>query len=53
MVTHSAVLMALRCYLAGRPFEEMVKRYKTKNAEVVVIPAEEIREAAGRFYRGE
>lgn len=53
VVTHSAVLMALRCYLAGLPFEEMVKRYKTKNAEVVVIPAEEIREAAGRFYRGE
>ncbi len=52
-VTHSAVLMALRCYLAKLPFEEMVKRYKTKNAEVVVIPAEEIREAAERFCRGE
>lgn len=52
-VTHSAVLMALRCYLAGLPFEEMVKRYRTKNTEVVVIPSEEIQEAAERFFRGE
>lgn len=53
IVTHSAILMALRCYLAERPFEEMVKRYKTKNAEVVVISEEEIREALIRFDRGE
>lgn len=53
VVTHSAVLMALRCYLAKLPFEEMVKRYKTKNAEVVIISEEEIREALLRFDRGE
>ena len=36
IVTHSGVLMALRCYIAGQTFEEMgIIRYKTKNAEVV------------------
>ena len=32
IVTHSGVLMALRCYIAGQAFEEMgIIRYKTKN----------------------
>lgn len=53
IVTHSAILMALRCYLAKRPFEEMVKKYKTKNAGVVEISEGEIREALIRFDRGE
>ena len=52
VVTHSAILMSLRCYLAGRPFEEMVDYFKTKNAEVVAIDAEEIRTAIKRFENG-
>lgn len=53
VVSHSAILMALRCYLAELPFEEMVKRFKTKNAEVVEIAAEEVWEAIARFEAGE
>lgn len=53
VVSHSAILMALRCYIAKRPFEEMVKRFKTKNAEVVEISAEDVREAIQRFEAGE
>lgn len=55
VVTHSAILMSLRCYLAGRPFDEdeMVGKYKTKNAEVVCIDAEEIKKAIDRFAAGE
>ncbi len=55
VVTHSAILMSLRCYLARRPFDEdeMVGRYKTKNAEVVSIEADSIREALKRFRAGE
>lgn len=53
VVTHSAVVMALRCYIAGLPFEEMVKQFRTRNAEVVEIDAEEVREAIARFACGE
>ena len=53
VVSHSAILMALRCYIAKRPFEDMVKRFKTKNAEVVEISAEDVREAIRRFAAGE
>lgn len=53
VVSHSAILMALRCYIAKRPFEEMVKSFKTKNAEVVEISAEDVREAIRRFEAGE
>lgn len=53
VVTHSAVLMALRCYIARLPFEEMVQRFKTKNAEVVEIPEEAAREAIRRYAAGE
>lgn len=52
VVTHSAVLMALRCYIDGRPFEEMVNLYRTKNAEVVEIDRQEVEEAIHRFERG-
>lgn len=52
-VTHSAVLMALRCYLAKRPFEEMVTYFKTKNARWVAIEAADLEEAAERFSKGE
>lgn len=50
VVTHSAVLMALRCYLAGLPFEKMVSKFKTRNAEVVEISSEEIKDAIKDFF---
>ena len=52
VVSHSAVLMAVRCYLDGYSFEEgnMVGRYKTKNTEVVAIQAEDLMNARKRFY---
>ena len=55
IVTHSAVLMALRCYLAKCPFgeTEMAVQFKTQNAQVVEIREEEVREAIERFERGE
>lgn len=53
IVTHSAIIMALRCYIAGLPFEEMVRKFKTKNAEVVMIESFKIIEAIGRFKREE
>lgn len=53
IVTHSAVLMALRCYLAELPFEEMVRRFKTKNTELLKMGEEEIRQAIRRYAAGE
>ncbi len=54
VVTHSAILMSLGCYLAKLPFDEdeMVGRFKTKNAEVVEISAEDVKEAIENFKRG-
>ena len=49
VVTHSAVMMALRCYLADCPMEEMVARFKAKNAEMVAISAEDIESAIRRY----
>ena len=46
--------MALRCYIAGQTFEEMgIIRYKTKNAEVVEIFADDVKDAIERFQKGE
>lgn len=53
IVTHSAVLMALRCYLAGLPFEEMVRCFRTKNTELVMLEETEIRQAVRRYKAGE
>lgn len=52
IVSHSAILMALQCYLARLPFEEMVKHFKTKNTGIVKVAAEEVREAIARFKEG-
>lgn len=49
IVTHSAIIMALRCYIEGLPFEEMVRKFKTRNAEVVMIERFKIVEATARF----
>lgn len=45
VVTHSAVLMALRCYHAHLPFteENMVRKFKSDNAEVILLDASELR----------
>lgn len=55
VVTHSAVLMAVRCYLDGCPFKEreMLERYKIKNTEVVALSGEELGEAVKRFREEE
>ena len=52
VVTHSAILMVLRCYLARLPFEEMLS-FRTKNAAWFSVSAEEIKDALTRFDAGE
>ncbi|MDD6795616.1 MAG: histidine phosphatase family protein [Clostridiaceae bacterium] len=42
IVTHSAVIMILQCYLNGVPFAKM-DMFKTKNTEVVIINSEQIK----------
>lgn len=37
VVTHSAVIMTLLSYIYEKPFEDMVKNFKTKNTEIVMI----------------
>ncbi len=37
VVTHSAVIMTLLSYLYDTPFEDMAKKYKTGNAQIVEI----------------
>lgn len=39
IVTHSAVIMSLLSHLNQTPFHEMVKRYKTQNAQVIELDA--------------
>lgn len=41
VVTHSAVIMTLLCFIHNTPFEDMVKNYNIKNAEVVEIDSKE------------
>lgn len=36
IVTHSAVIMCLQCYLTNTPFEEMMK-FKTENTSIIEI----------------
>lgn len=42
VITHSAVIMTLRCWLNDTPFSEMIKRYRTGNATIVEIDAADI-----------
>lgn len=49
VVSHSAVLMALRCFIAGYPFGEMRKHFRTRNAELVKISGEDVRKAIVQF----
>lgn len=55
VVTHSAVIMALFCYLEEQPFEEeiMIRRYKLENAEVTEVGEEKIRTMYQRFQEEE
>lgn len=53
VVSHSAVIMALLCYLAGAPFEEeiMIARYKLNNVEIAEVESEKIQLAIERFKK--
>lgn len=54
VVTHSAIMMALRCYLAELCMDdETMLQFRTKNAEVVAIESEEIKRALVRFAADE
>lgn len=55
VVTHSAVLMAVRCYMDDCPFEEreMLERYRADNTEVVELSGEELAQAVKRFREEE
>ena len=44
IVSHSAVLMVLMCYLHNTPFEEMVEKYNIRNTETIVIDSDVILE---------
>lgn len=51
VVTHSAVIMALRCYLAGREFKEdvMIRCFKSRNTEIVCLDAAEVKAGIEKF----
>lgn len=40
IVTHSAVIMCIQCYLTNTPFHEMTK-FKTDNASIIEIDTKE------------
>lgn len=42
IVTHSAVIMTLLSYLYETPFEDMARKYKTGNAQIVEIGAKQL-----------
>lgn len=42
LIAHSAVIMTLQSWLHDTPFEEMVKRYKTKNTAGIIIDSDNI-----------
>ena len=39
IVTHSAVIMSIQCYLTNTPFDEMTK-FKTDNGSIIEIDSE-------------
>lgn len=54
ILSHSAIILSLRCYLAGLCMDdETMLKYRAKNAEVIEIDAEEIKKAIKRFEREE
>ena len=44
IVTHSAVIMSLLSHLNRTPFHEMVKRYRTQNAQIIELDAKRLEE---------
>ena len=44
VVTHSAVIMSLLSHLNRTPFDEMVKRYRTENAQIIALDAKRLEE---------
>lgn len=50
VVSHSAVIMVLRCYITGMAFEKMPGGMKLRNAELAALTAEELQEAIERFH---
>lgn len=54
VVSHSAIMLSMRCYLAGLCMDdETMLDFRAKNAEVVEIDAEEIKRAIKRFQEEE
>lgn len=54
VMSHSAIMLSLRCYLAGLCMDdETMLSFRAKNTEVVEISAEQIKEAIKRFQREE
>lgn len=54
VVSHSAIMLSLRCYLEGLCMDdETMLDFRTKNAEIVAIEAEEIKLAIERFSHEE
>ena len=54
VVSHSAIMMSLRCYLAGLCMDdETMLNFRPDNAEVVAIEVEEIKRAMERFKEEE
>ena len=54
VLSHSAILLSMRCYLAGLCMDdETMLKFRTKNTELVEIDAEEIKQAIERFQREE
>lgn len=52
VMSHSAILMSLRCYLAGDCMdEESMLAYRARNTELIAIDAEEIKKAMKRFEK--
>ena len=42
IVTHSAIIMTLQSFIYDTPFHEMAKRYKLRNAGLVIVAEKEI-----------
>jgi len=50
VMSHSAIMLSLRCYLAGLCMDdETMLNFRAKNTEVVEVSAEEIKKAIERF----
>ena len=54
VMSHSAIMLSLRCYLAGLCMDdETMLQFRAKNTEIVEITDEEIKEAIKRFEQEE